>query len=274
MPSLPQPVRKKLMSALPRPASRKSLDAGEKSEKKEDSVKNARRNSLRAADTLSDLLGAIGRPSFFRQKSGKEKSRKKKTAMTGIGLDGCLRTEDGIEYLRKFCRQFPGQRKYLEFWLLVGGKGGFKDAWNTRSEDERAKDAEKIAAQYLRAGSEHLLNEGGIEPMPDPLPSISVGLFNEAARLAHVILAKEVRVACSRRRADEGGRGCTSWDMGEHTRPCAAAARPEASPVPARPAVAPGIHGPRPPHPLARAPHVSNQPAFAFFLARAGLAEI
>ena len=121
MPSLPQPVRKKLMAALPRPASRKSLDAGEKSEKKEDSVKNARRNSLRAADTLSDLLGAIGRPSFFRQKSGKEKSRKKKTAMTGIGLDGCLRTEDGIEYLRKFCRQFPGQRKYLEFWLLVGG---------------------------------------------------------------------------------------------------------------------------------------------------------
>lgn len=180
------------MAALPRPASRKSLDAGEKSEKKEDSVKNARRNSLRAADTLSDLLGAIGRPSFFRQKSGKEKSRKKKTAMTGIGLDGCLRTEDGIEYLRKFCRQFPGQRKYLEFWLLVGGKGGFKDAWNTRSEDERAKDAEKIAAQYLRVGSEHLLNEGGIEPMPDPLPSISVGLFNEAARLAHVILAKEV----------------------------------------------------------------------------------
>ena len=195
MPSLPQPVRKKLMAALPRPASRKSdLIAGDKEEKEEDTPQNVRRASLRAADTLSDLLGSISRPSFFRQKSMKKES-KRKTALTGIGLDSCLRTEDGVEYLRKFCRQFPGQRKYLEFWLTVGGKGGFKDTWNTRGEEERAKEAEKIASEYLRTGSEHLLNEGGIEQMPNPLPSVSVGMFNEAARLAHVIIAKEARLA-------------------------------------------------------------------------------
>lgn len=200
------------MSALPRPASRDLVAAEAKEEKEKEEKEKpqlARRYSLRAADTLTDLLGSIGRPSFFRNQNSKskEKSTRRKSALTGICLVSCLRTEDGITYLRKFCRQFPGQRKYLEFWLAVGGKGGFKDAWNNRGVEERAADAEKIAAQYLRVGSEHLLNEGGIKPMPNPLASISVGMFNEAGRLARVIIAKEARAARQRRWAEGGERG-------------------------------------------------------------------
>ena len=153
------------MGMLPRPASRKSVDTGEghedvlHSEASKNEMK--RRFSLKAADSISDLLGSISRPSFFRSNS-KAAGMTSRRGGDRLGVDSVLRSEDGVKAVREFSRSFPGMRKYLEFWLEVGGLKGFKDSWNTRTDEDRAAAAETIAAKYLRDGSEHKLNEGGI----------------------------------------------------------------------------------------------------------------
>jgi len=188
MASLPAPKKAKMFGSLPRPASRKENTpeaAAAPSASEPEKADMQRRKSLKASNSISDILGTIARPTFFRRTSSKMGMSTKRNA-NKLGIDSVLRSEDGVAAVREFCRSFPGQRKYLEFWLEVGGIGGYKDKWNKLSDGERTTEAERIAAKYLRAGAQHFLNEGGIQPMPDPLPDAPASQQLRASRVTYL----------------------------------------------------------------------------------------